>query len=122
MKTRMIGVMSPLSTWVLMRRSIRLPGASATAAPIRTWTVNSERNSGPRAKRARHRSLDSDGLGDGVGGREGHDCAGERGRAEQADGEQVRGEAAGDRLERPGRVLGRVEGLAQVTDRGARWR
>ena len=51
MNVRMIGVMIPLSTCIVISRSMRLPGMSATAAPITTCAVNRPRNSGASRNR-----------------------------------------------------------------------
>ena len=45
MKTRMTGVTMPCSTWVPISRVIRLMWVRASAAPMRTCTPNSPRNS-----------------------------------------------------------------------------
>ena len=114
MKIRMIGVMSPLRTWVLISRSMRLPGARATAAPMTTWPVNSDEEQWRLGEAARHRALDADGLGDGVGGRQRDDRRrpGPRRRAGRWR-TGLHGEAAGHRLERLGRLLGRGQRLAR---------
>src|SRR5207302_8066311 len=64
--------------------------------------------------------LPAEGVGDGEGGAERQDAGGEERGAEEADREEDKGVAAGERLERPRRLGGRLElGRRDSVDRRA---
>jgi hypothetical protein len=107
--TRVIGVITPSSTWVFKMRVIRLPGTSTTAAPTSDLRGEEPEKQRSLTEAGRHRPLHADGFGHRIGRRQRDDGGGQRRCPEQAETEQDLGRRAGDGAECVGRVGGRCE-------------
>jgi hypothetical protein len=69
-RIRVMGVITPSRTWVFRIRVIRLPGHQHHGRPDQDLGGEQAQEEGGLAEARRHRALDPDRLGHGVGGRE----------------------------------------------------
>ena len=109
------------SAWVRKRIwTSGAPGISTTIAATSDDGAEAEVEDARLGEAVVEVGAAAEGLGDRVGGGERHDRRREQRRAEQAEAEERGGEAAGQRLERAGRVAGVVDlDPAGVQSRGA---